>query len=64
MSSLRGPTLQKIEIDPITESILVGADYLTDNDDISVIFLDRLHRRRLPHGALLKWGKTHFQEDL
>ena len=25
----------------------VGADYLTDNDDISVIFLDQLHRRRL-----------------
>ena len=32
---------------------LAGADYLTNNDDISVIFLDRCNRRRLPysHGA-------------
>ena len=41
-----------------------GADYLTDNNDISVIFLVRLHHLRLAHRDFQKWFSKFFAQIL
>ena len=42
---------------------MAGADYLTDNDDILVIFLDRCNRRRLVTRQHCFKFNSFMQED-